>query len=234
MYFSHFCFHLTTLGPGSAGIYSNRSWMLDMVPLSAPPITTSSRNPNHHHHSISLASSNSNPSNNHNNSSTSSIPNSLGLHTPTPFFTPNEPSPKFMNSPVFSYSNPDTSLYQGPFSPIRASSLYPPPSSPFTNLSLNSPLPPLQSSVSSNSSSISSGSSSSSSNSSSGSSSGGATPASAGGGGGIVGNPCFNMIPSTLLSPAPSQASTNSLSYEDLHEKSLSLFTPVWSVHFFI
>lgn len=38
------------------------------------------------------------------------------------------------------------------------------------------------------------------------------------------------MIPSTLLSPAPSQTSTNSLSYEDLHEKSLSLFSPVWSI----
>lgn len=195
-----------------------------MVPLSAPPITSTNRSNNHHHHhGISLASSNTV---NGNTTSTNSIPNSIGLHTPTPFFTPNEQSPKFMNSPVFSYSNPDTSLYQGPFSPIRASSLYPPPSSPFTHLSLNSPLPPLQSSVSSNSSTSSSNSSSNGGN------SGGATPSSAGGGGGggMVGNPCFNMIPSTLLSPAPSQASTNSLSYEDLHEKSLSLFSPAWSI----
>lgn len=129
--------------------------------------------------------------------------NSLGLglsiQTPSPFFTPNEPSPKFMNSPVFSYSTPDTSLYQGPFSPMR-SCLYPPPSSPFTNLSLNTPGGP-----NSNSS----------------------------GGGGTVGSQMINMInmiPSTLLSPAPSQASTNSLSYEDLHEKSLNFFSPVWSI----
>ncbi|CAG7833773.1 unnamed protein product [Allacma fusca] len=128
---------------------------------------------------------------------TGSSSNTLGLglsiQTPSPFYTPNEPSPKFMNSPVFSYSTPDTSLYQGPFSPMR-SSLYPPPSSPFTNLNLNTPGGPMST--------------------------------------GGMGSTCFNinMIPSTLLSPAPSQASTNSLSYEDLHEKSLNFFTPVWSI----
>ena len=115
----------------------------------------------------------------------------LSIQTPSPFYTPNEPSPKFMNSPVFSYSTPDTSLYQGPFSPMR-SALYP-PSSPFTNLSLNTPGGPMSLAMSNTN--------------------------------------CFsNMIPSTLLSPAPSQASTNSLSYEDLHEKSLNFFTPVWSI----
>jgi hypothetical protein len=45
------------------------------------------------------------------------------------------------------------------------------------------------------------------------------------------------MVPSTMLSPASSQASTNSLSYEDIHEKSGSsqslnnnLPLPAWNI----
>lgn len=103
-------------------------------------------------------------------------PQSAGLQTPTPFYTPNEPSPRFMNSPVFSYSTPDTTLYQGPYSPIRTSTLYP-PGSPFLNSNLNTPtfvmtnLSPPSSSIPSGSSTVGVGASSSGSSSSSTSSS---------------------------------------------------------------
>jgi len=157
-------------------------------------------------------------------------PQSAGLQTPTPFYTPNEPSPKFMNSPVFSYSTPDTTLYQGPYSPIRTTSLYA-PTSPFLSSSLNTPTfvtvtpVPTTSSGSSGSNGASAASLTVPSTTSSGSSGAGSSS-------------IFNtMIPSTMLSPASSQASTNSLSYEDLHEKSGStpslnnnLPTPAWNI----
>ncbi|XP_021944399.1 HMG box-containing protein 1 isoform X2 [Folsomia candida] len=207
--------------PGGHGhTYTTSGRWLDFIPISTPTITTTTSSSSITNSAARLSHTSPSTNNNghiNNGHHAHSGTNSNGdLQTPTPFYTPNEPSPKFMNSPVFSYSNPDTALYQGPFSPMRASSLYPPPSSPFTNLSLNSPLlPPLSTPGGSggsgggsslNTPTITSMSSSSSSNS------------------------CFNMIPSTLLSPAPSQASTNSLSYEDLHEKSLNFFQPAWGI----
>lgn len=201
------------VGGGHGHTYTTSGRWLDFIPVSTPTPTTSS--------SGGLSSSNRHNGHINSHHAHSGTSSNGDLQTPTPFYTPNEPSPKFMNSPVFSYSNPDTALYQGPFSPMRASSLYPPPNSPFTNLSLNSPLLPL---------------SGGSSTSSSGGGSGGgnqnsiSTPISSSSSSSSGSNNCFNMIPSTLLSPAPSQASTNSLSYEDLHEKSLNFFQPAWSI----
>jgi hypothetical protein len=187
----------------SPHIYTpTRTWQIDFVPNTPTPTLPNNSRSNGHGHQVNGGGGGGHHQGQHGHSGQNS---SGDLQTPTPFYTPNEPSPKFMNSPVFSYSNPDTALYQGPFSPMRASTLYPPPSSPFTNLSLNSPLLPLSGSTQSSTPITSSSSSSSSSS-------------------------CFNMIPSTLLSPAPSQASTNSLSYEDLHEKSLNFFQPAWSI----
>jgi len=147
----------------------------------------------------------------------SATPQSGSLQTPTPFYTPNEPSPRFMNSPVFSYSTPDTTLYQGPYSPIRTTSLYP-PGSPFLNSNLNTPtfvitsLSPPSSTTTSCASTVGQGASSSGSTSSSSSSSSAAPSISS-----VLGgpNPGFSSpFPMTLLSPASSQAASNH-SYED-------------------